>query len=245
LLQALRRYDHPQKGQMDRPMRSIDDEREPDTPASAGPEGRPSDWAYKPGDRSDFERVYLQHYRSVMLTINAMLKNPAAAEDCAQAAFERAWKAWDHWEPSAPPGAWLHRIAINTATSYLRYEKLRQPAELLRRLRPTREEGKDPSLDHSPLMAALHQVPHRQAAALVLRHYHGYSNREIGAALGISESTIASQLAAGKRRLRELLAEDPAFADQAREWDMPEQPHTPANAEPASHPSSNSQDGPE
>ncbi len=41
----------------------------------------------------------------------------------------------------------------------------------------------------------------------MLRHYHGYTNREIGAALGIPERTVASRLAAAKARLRVELAD--------------------------------------
>jgi len=41
----------------------------------------------------------------------------------------------------------------------------------------------------------------------VLRHYHGYTNREIGEALGVPERTVASRLAAAKARLRVELAD--------------------------------------
>ena len=65
----------------------------------------------------------------------------------------------------------------------------------------------DPALaaEHSELAAALRRLPAKQAAAIVLRHYHGYSNREIAYALGIPERTVASRLAAAKARLRVLL----------------------------------------
>jgi len=50
-------------------------------------------------------------------------------------------------------------------------------------------------------------LPAKQAAAIVLRHYHGYSNREIAYALGVPERTVASRLAAAKARLRRSLGE--------------------------------------
>jgi RNA polymerase sigma-70 factor (ECF subfamily) len=52
------------------------------------------------------------------------------------------------------------------------------------------------------LHAALRRLPPDQAFVIVLRHHHGYSNREIAGALGLPESTIASRLAAAKARLR-------------------------------------------
>ena len=57
---------------------------------------------------------------------------------------------------------------------------------------------------------ALRKLPPEQAAAIILRHLHGYTNREIGTALGVPERTVASRLAAAKRRLRAELG--PAFA---------------------------------
>jgi RNA polymerase sigma-70 factor (ECF subfamily) len=50
-------------------------------------------------------------------------------------------------------------------------------------------------------------LPPRQAAIIVLRHLHGYSNREIAAALGIPERTVASRLLAAKAKLRTSLDE--------------------------------------
>jgi DNA-directed RNA polymerase specialized sigma24 family protein len=41
----------------------------------------------------------------------------------------------------------------------------------------------------------------------VLRHLHGFSNREIARALGVPERTVASRLAAAKERLRSRLGE--------------------------------------
>jgi DNA-directed RNA polymerase specialized sigma24 family protein len=49
---------------------------------------------------------------------------------------------------------------------------------------------------------ALRKLPPKQLAAIVLRHYHGYTNREIAQALGIPERTVASRLAAARERLR-------------------------------------------
>jgi RNA polymerase sigma factor (sigma-70 family) len=54
---------------------------------------------------------------------------------------------------------------------------------------------------------ALHQLPPKQAAIIVLRHQHGYSNREIAAALQIPEATVASRLATAKARLRQQLGD--------------------------------------
>ena len=135
-----------------------------------------------------------------------MLGDPAAAEDCTQEAFTRAFKAWASWRPGAPAEAWLHRIAINVAVSHWRRQRLREVGEILKRVgRPAPPPSPALIAENTELGRALRKIPAKQAAAIVLRHYHGYTNREIAAALGIPERTVASRLAAAKARLRVVL----------------------------------------
>src|SRR5258708_26664345 len=73
------------------------------------------------------------------------------------------------------------------------------------------EEPADPALvvERSELVEALRKLPPKQSAAIVLRPYHGYSNREIGIALDVPERTVASRLAAARARLQQLLQGTP------------------------------------
>ena len=138
-----------------------------------------------------------------MLTLVATLGDRAAAEDCAQETFVRAYRAWGRWRPDAQPETWLHRIAINVAHSYRQRQKLREVGEVIKRLgRPGDGPNPEDVAAQNEVIGALSRIPADQAAALVLRHYHGYSNREIGRALGIPERTVASRLARAKERLR-------------------------------------------
>src|SRR5215831_7728094 len=89
---------------------------------------------YRAGNEADFERLYQASYGKILGTLTAMLGDRAAAEDCAQDAFERAFRKWATWQPIAPAEAWVHRIAINAAVSYQRKMRLREVGELIRRL---------------------------------------------------------------------------------------------------------------
>jgi len=132
-----------------------------------------------------------------------VLGDKAAAEDCAQDTFERAYRSWSSWRPDAPVEAWLHRIAINVAVSDRRRARLRQAGELVRRLgRPSPTPDPTALAERSDLIRALRKLPTKQAAALVLRHYHGYSNREIAASLGVPDQTVASRLTAARKQLQ-------------------------------------------
>lgn len=167
---------------------------------------RESKTKYTPGNEADFERLYQTSFGKILGTLTAMLGDRASAEDCAQDAFERAFKNWSKWQPMAPAEAWVHRIAINAAVSYQRKMRLREVGEVIKRIgRPPL--GPDPQdhIERRDLAEALAKLPPKQAAAIVLRHYHGYTNRAIAQSLGIPERTVASRLAVAKDRLRVML----------------------------------------
>ena len=169
---------------------------------------------YRAGSAEDFERLYRSSYSRLLGTLVGVLGDRAAAEDCCQEAFVKAYQAWPHWRPDAPAEAWLHRIAVNVAVSLQRRQKLREAGELVRRLgRPAPPPDPAQEAERSVLTTALRQLPAKQSAAIVLRHYHGYSNREIAYALGVPERTVASRLSAAKTRLRALLGEAMGTAD--------------------------------
>ena len=135
----------------------------------------------------------------------------------AQDAFERAYKKWATWQPLAPAEAWVHRIAVNAAVSYKRKMKLREVGEVIRRIgRPGLAPDPQVLAESSDLAAALAKLPPKQAAVIVLRHYHGYTNRAIAQALGIPERTVASRLAVAKGRMRQMLQHSygPVAADE-------------------------------
>jgi len=142
----------------------------------------------------------------VFASLVLILRNPAAAEDAAQEGYLRAFKAWKSWKQEAPAEAWLYRIAMNVAFTHRRRERLNEIGEVIRRLGRPREA--DPTEVVQPdLLRELRALPPKQAAALVLRHLHGFTNREIAAAVGIPERTVASRLAAAKSRLRARLGD--------------------------------------
>ncbi len=167
---------------------------------------RESATSYRPGDEADFERLYQASYGKILGTLTALLGDRAAAEDCTQDAFERAYRKWSTWQPLAPAEAWVHRIAINAAVSYQRKMRLREVGEVIRRIgRPGHGPDPQEQVERRDLAEALAKLPPKQAAAIVLRHYHGYTNRAIAQALGVPERTVASRLAVAKERLRAML----------------------------------------
>ena len=156
---------------------------------------------YRPGSVEDFDHIYEATYSRLFATLVTLLHDRGAAEDCVQETYLRAFAVWPRWKPAAPVEAWLHRIAINVVVSHRRRERLREVGYVVRRLglpsdpNPTETEAPE-------LLQELRALPPTQAAALVLRYVHGYTNREIAHSLSVPERTIASRLAAARSRLR-------------------------------------------
>ena len=171
--------------------------------AVAGAPWRAPDERYTPGDLEDFDRLYRASYARIVRTVAGIVGSLEAAEDCAQESFARAYRAWGGWRPEVPAEAWLHRIAVNTAISYRRKEQIRTLPSLLRRLgAPAPHSDPADAATNRAVLPELRRLPPRQSAAVILRYYHGYTNREIAAALGVSERTIGQRIADGLSALR-------------------------------------------
>ena len=159
----------------------------------------------------EFTAFYEAEFVSVRKFAYRYLREFEEAEECAQEAFTRAYRAWPSWEAKVPAEAWLHRIAVNTAISYRRREKVRALPSLLWRL-GVPPAGPDPAEQaDSRILSELRRLPPKQAAAVVLRYYHGYTNREVAASLGVSERTVGQRISDALVTLRGRLGESGSF----------------------------------
>jgi len=155
---------------------------------------------YTAGDPEAFERLYRSTHPRLVRTLYGLV-GPGAAEDCAQEAFEKAYKAWPRWRGDAPAEAWIHRIAINVAVSHRRRSRL---VEIVGMVAPGLVAAPDPPSDGwgQDVTHAVRKLPVKLGAAVLLRYYHGYNNREIARILGIAERTVGWRLGTAMARLR-------------------------------------------
>jgi RNA polymerase sigma-70 factor (ECF subfamily) len=158
----------------------------------------------------EFAALYEEHYPRLYRTVRAIVLDPRLAEDLTQDAFVQAYVKWDTYHGQGPVAAWLYRIAVNHALSYLRRPRL--PALVARLGQNLFHGGQEPDpqtmvADRMDVTAALATLAPQQRAALVLYYYHGYSYREIATVLGIAEGTVGASLNAARKRLRGRLEE--------------------------------------
>jgi len=160
----------------------------------------------------DIEALYQRYRVRIFRAVAGVVSDSAAAEDLTQETFERAWRARDSYRGGpGEVGAWLYRIAMNAAMSWLRRQRL---AKLL----PTRiVSGSDPGTeslerveDRHLADVALAALSPKLRAAVVLTYYSDLTRREVASALGIPPGTVASRLVTAQRMMRAALAEHPA-----------------------------------
>lgn len=138
-----------------------------------------------------------------------MLADPAEAEDVAQEAMLRLWRAAPGWQAgTAKVSTWLYRVVANLCTDRLRR---RRPVPLDAAPepedgRPGAEAGLIAADRAAALDAALMTLPERQREAVVLRHLEGLTNPEIAEIMGIGVEAVESLTARGKRGLTQALA---------------------------------------
>ncbi len=176
----------------------------------------------KAGDEASFE-LLLQKYRTPLVNfLYRMVRDTAAAEDLAQEVFLRVYRARKKYAPNAKFTTWLFRIATNLALNALRDNRYRQMEVSLGQPAET-EDGDQPALelpDRRPgveqqllardraemIRRAIHALPEKQRAAVLLHKYYELDYDEIARILECSESALKSLLFRAYETLRMQLA---------------------------------------
>ena len=154
------------------------------------------------GDERALGELYRRHAGRVLAVARTRLGADALAEDAAQDAWICAFKALPRFRGEAAFGTWIYRIAVNTAELARRRRARWQAVHSPLPERVTAPAPSSGTVVPADLRQAIHALPHGMRQVLAL-HVEGYTHREIGARLGMSESTSKSQLSRARRKLRD------------------------------------------
>jgi RNA polymerase sigma-70 factor (ECF subfamily) len=176
----------------------------------------------KAGDEVSFE-LLLRKYRSPLVNfLYRMVRDKAVAEDLAQEVFLRVYRAREEYAPSAKFTTWMFRIATNLALNSVRDNRHRQMEISMDQSADSGEEysrawevpDRAPSVEQELvarsraelILKAIHALPKKQRAAVLLHKYQELDYDEIARVLECSESALKSLLFRAYETLRVQLA---------------------------------------
>jgi RNA polymerase sigma-70 factor (ECF subfamily) len=139
-------------------------------------------------------QIFRAHHSLVFRTAYRITGNAGDAEDVLQTVFVRMLRRGRNAEPMENPESYLRRAAINAALDVVRARRGEQTVPL-----PEDSSGLMPAapmqIDVSGLRGILSRaiagLKPMQAEIFALRFLEGFSNREIGQTLGISQVRVA------------------------------------------------------
>ncbi len=158
------------------------------------------------GNRATQKALYERYCRKMMVTCQRYAKSTQEAEDILQEGFVKVFANINTFRGEAQIGTWITRIMINCALNAQRQKLYLLPMVDVNEV--TIRENEEISLSSfhlSELIAIVQSLPDGCRVVFNLFAIEGYSHREIGEMVGISEGTSKSQYNRAKSLLRSKL----------------------------------------
>ena len=159
------------------------------------------------GDKRAFDLLVLKYQHKILGLIVRFVRDPHEAQDVAQEAFIKAYRALANFRGDSQFYTWLYRIAINTAKNYLVARGRRPPESDV-----SAEDAEFMDGDHglkdieSPerlmlrdeievtVHRAIAALPEDLRTALTLREFDGLSYEDIAAVMQCPVGTVRSRI---------------------------------------------------
>jgi RNA polymerase sigma-70 factor (ECF subfamily) len=173
------------------------------------------------GEPGAFDALVRRYQHKVVKLVMRYVRNPTEAEDIAQDAFIKAYRALSRFRGDSAFYTWLYRIAINTAKNSLA-SRARNPVQLDSNGsgdedRPSLEERMIDTATPEALAlteeiratvsAAIDRLPEDLRTAIMLRELEGLSYEEIAKTMDCPVGTVRSRIFRAREAVDERLRE--------------------------------------
>ncbi|MCC6073598.1 RNA polymerase sigma factor RpoE [Pseudomonas sp. GCM10022188] len=159
------------------------------------------------GDKRAFDLLVLKYQHKILGLIVRFVHDPQEAQDVAQEAFIKAYRALTNFRGDSAFYTWLYRIAVNTAKNHLVARGRRPPdidvsaedAEFVEGDHALKDiETPERALLRDEIEATVHrtiqQLPDDLRTALTLREFEGLSYEDIATAMQCPVGTVRSRI---------------------------------------------------
>lgn len=170
------------------------------------------------GDSESFTLLLERHRSPVIHFIYRMVQNQSVAEELAQEVFLRVYRSRANYEPTAKFTTWLFRIASHLALNWIRDRRHERgqgsldAANADGNVRQVSDNGlstEQAMVRESKFLeirTAIHNLPEKQKAAVLMHKYEEMEYSQIAAVLECSESAVKSLLFRAYETLRARLS---------------------------------------
>lgn len=180
------------------------------------PDGQPEEHALveraRRGDGDAYGELVIRYQGIAVRTAHVITRDASEAEDAAQEAFVKAYRALGGFRAGAPFRPWLLRIVANEAINRRTSAGRRPTVELTQAFdRPLDDRAASPedaalaSETRRTVLEALARLREEDRLVIAYRYFLDLSEAEMADTLGVARGTVKSRLSRAMARLREVM----------------------------------------
>lgn len=149
----------------------------------------------------------IEKHKGILYKISKMyVDNADDQQDMFQEILCQLWKAYANFRGESQFSTWMYRVAINTAIVFFKKEKRKIDKDSIGHENfQDQDEGADVSENQLAHFYRAVQKLGKIDKAIIFYQLEGYSHREIGESLGISEGNARVKLNRAKEKLKEII----------------------------------------
>ncbi len=160
------------------------------------------------GDAKAQREVYERYAAQMLSVCKRYLRSVEDAEEVLSNTFIKVFKKIDQYSGEGALGAWIRRIAVNEALNFMRYQKnLFVEMDTENHVEHSHSSFLE-ELNAEHLLLLIEELPVGYRTVFNLYAIEGYTHKEIGEMLNISDNTSKSQLSKARKQLQNRLEGD-------------------------------------
>lgn len=149
----------------------------------------------------------IESHKGILYKVSKMyMDNHDDQQDLFQEIVCQLWKSYDSFRNESQFSTWMYRVAVNTAIVFLKKEKRKVDKYEIASENIKEEDGdshiKESQIDH--FYKAVQKLE-KIDKAIIFYQLEGFSHKEIGENLGISEGNARVKLNRAKEKLKEII----------------------------------------
>src|SRR6056297_1371350 len=170
------------------------------------------------GDKQAFNLLVLKYQTKIVNLVMRYVRDPDEANDVAQEAFLKAYRALPRFRGDSAFYTWLYRIAINTAKNHLVAQGRRPPGDDIDSGDAEQYAGESELKDQATperlllrdeiektVIDAIDQLPDELRTAITLRELEGMSYEDIAQAMDCPIGTVRSRIFRAREAINQRL----------------------------------------